>query len=150
MEKFVNHIQLGYLGLLPFLGCVGWPLMFGSNSVNLEFFSFYSIAILAFMAGNLWHAGQQSFADAIKAVLPVIPIPFLSFCRLVDACLVRRELLVSTDFRKASIHWQSYHKDYQKMRFVLTSVVFVCHILIIGMSIYLNNTPLLNHWSVIG
>ena len=79
MEKFVNHIQLGYLGLIPFLGCVGWPLMFGSNSVNLEFFSFYSIAILAFMAGNLWHAGQQSFADAIKAVLPVIPIPFLSF-----------------------------------------------------------------------
>ncbi|HBW98189.1 MAG TPA: DUF3429 domain-containing protein, partial [Pseudoalteromonas sp.] len=40
MEKFVNHIQLGYLGLLPFLGCVAWPLMFGSNSVNLEFFTF--------------------------------------------------------------------------------------------------------------
>jgi len=39
-------------------------------------------------------------------------------------------------FEKATIQWQGYHKDYQKMRFVLTSVVFVCHILIIGMSIY--------------
>ena len=137
MEKFVNHIQLGYLGLLPFLGCVGWPLMFGSNSVNLEFFSFYSIAILAFMAGNLWHAGQQSFADAIKAVLPVIPIPFLSFLPIewMFAWLGASFWLVLI-FEKASIHWQGYHKDYQKMRFVLTSVVFVCHILIIGISIY--------------
>ena len=79
MEKFVNHIQLGYLGLIPFLGCVGWPLMFGSNSLNLEFFTFYSIAILAFMAGNLWRAGEQTYSNAIKAVAPVIPIPFLSF-----------------------------------------------------------------------
>ncbi len=79
MEKFINHIQLGYLGLLPFLGCVGWPLMFGSNSVNLEFFTFYSIAILAFMAGNLWRAGEQSYSNAIKAVIVVIPVPFLSF-----------------------------------------------------------------------
>jgi len=68
MEKFINHIQLGYLGLLPFLGCVGWPLMFGSNSVNLEFFTFYSIAILAFMAGNFWRAGEVSSINALKTV----------------------------------------------------------------------------------
>ena len=79
MEKFINHIQLGYLGLIPFLGCVGWPLVFGSNSINLEFFTFYSIAILAFMTGNLWRAGEQSYSDALKAVLPVIPVPFLAF-----------------------------------------------------------------------
>jgi hypothetical protein len=139
MERFINHIQLGYLGLIPFLACVGWPLMFGSNSVNLEFFTFYSIAILAFMAGNLWRAGEQSYSSAIKAVLPVIPIAFLSFLptQWVLAWLGASFWLVLF-FEKTSVQWQSYHKDYQKMRFVLTSVVFVCHILIIGMQLYPN------------
>lgn len=137
MNKFINHIQLGYLGLIPFLACLAWPLMLGSNSVNLEFFTFYSIAILAFMAGNLWHAGQQSYADAIKAVLPVIPVPFLAFLPFewVLGWLSLSFWLVLL-FEKSTSQWQTYDKDYQKMRFVLTSVVFVCHIFIIGMSIY--------------
>jgi len=137
MNKFINHIQLGYLGLIPFLACLAWPLMLGSNSVNLEFFTFYSIAILAFMAGNLWHAGQQSYADAIKAVLPVIPVPFLAFLPIewVLGWLSLSFWLVLL-FEKSTSQWQTYDKDYQKMRFVLTSVVFVCHIFIIGMSIY--------------
>lgn len=139
MEKFVNHIQLGYLGLLPFLGCVAWPLLLGSNSVNLEFFTFYSIAILAFMAGNLWRAGSQSYSDAIKAVVPVIPIPFLSFLptEWMLAWLGLSFWLVLL-FEKATLQWQSYHADYQKMRFVLTSVVFVCHVFVIGISLYPN------------
>ena len=137
MNKFINHIQLGYLGLIPFLACLAWPLMLGSNSVNLEFFTFYSIAILAFMAGNLWHAGQHSYADAIKAVLPVIPVPFLAFLPVewVLGWLSLSFWLVLL-FEKSTSQWQTYDKDYQKMRFVLTSVVFVCHIFIIGMSIY--------------
>ncbi len=137
MNKFINHIQLGYLGLIPFLACLAWPLMLGSNSVNLEFFTFYSIAILAFMAGNIWHAGQQSYADAIKAVLPVIPVPFLAFLPVewVLGWLSLSFWLVLL-FEKSTSQWQTYDKDYQKMRFVLTSVVFVCHIFIIGMSIY--------------
>ncbi|WP_203988037.1 DUF3429 domain-containing protein [Pseudoalteromonas sp. PS1M3] len=137
MNKFINHIQLGYLGLIPFLACLAWPLMLGSNSVNLEFFTFYSIAILAFMAGNLWHAGQQNYADAIKAVLPVIPVPFLAFLPVewVLGWLSLSFWLVLL-FEKSTSQWQTYDKDYQKMRFVLTSVVFVCHIFIIGMSIY--------------
>ncbi|MCK8120656.1 DUF3429 domain-containing protein [Pseudoalteromonas sp. 2CM32C] len=137
MNKFINHIQLGYLGLIPFLACLAWPLMLGSNNVNLEFFTFYSIAILAFMAGNIWHAGQQSYADAIKAVLPVIPVPFLAFLPVewVLGWLSLSFWLVLL-FEKSTSQWQTYDKDYQKMRFVLTSVVFVCHIFIIGMSIY--------------
>ena len=137
MEKFVNHIQLGYLGLLPFLGCVAWPLMFGSNSVNLEFFTFSSIAILAFMAGSLWRAGMQSYSDAIKAVVPVIPVPFLSFIPLEWALAwLGASFWLVLIFEKATPQWQTYHRDYQKMRFILTSVVFVCHILTIGMSLY--------------
>ena len=137
MEKFINHIQLGYLGLLPFLGCVAWPLIAGSNSVNLEFFTFYSIAILAFMAGNLWHAGNQSYSDAIKAVAPIIPVPFLTFLPIewTLAWLGASFWLVLL-FEKSTLNWTTYHPDYQKMRFILTSVVFVCHILMIGMSVY--------------
>ena len=137
MEKFINHIQLGYLGLLPFLGCVAWPLIAGSNAVNLEFFTFYSIAILAFMAGNQWHAGNQSYSSAIKAVAPVIPIPFLTFLPIewTLAWLATGFWLVLL-FEKSTLAWKTYHPDYQKMRFILTSVVFVCHILMIGMSIY--------------
>jgi hypothetical protein len=137
MEKFINHIQLGYLGLIPFLGCVGWPLMVGTNTLNLEFFTFYSIAILAFMAGNQWRAGEQRYSDAIKAVLPVIPVPFISFMPIEWALAwLGISFWLVLIFEKTSPQWPSYHKDYRKMRFVLTSVVFVCHLLIIGMSIY--------------
>ncbi len=137
MDKFINHIQLGYFGLLPFLGCVAWPLLLGSNSVNIEFFIFYSIAILAFMAGNQWRAGEQSYRNALKGVIPVIPIAFLSFLptEWMIAWLAVSFWLVLL-FEKSSPQWQNYHVDYQKMRFVLTSVVFVCHILVIGLSVY--------------
>ena len=137
MEKFINHIQLGYLGLLPFLGCVGWPLIAGSNAVNFDFFTFYSIAILAFMAGNLWHAGQQTHADAIKAIIPILPIGFLSFLPATWTLVwLAASFWLVLLFEKSSPQWQTYHVDYQKMRFVLTSVVFVCHIFVIGMNIY--------------
>lgn len=137
MEKFVNHIQLGYLGLLPFLGCVGWPLVTGSNALSIDFFIFYSLAILGFMAGNLWHAGQQSYGDAIKAVLPIIPLGFVSFLPtpwLLGWLAVSFWLVLL--FEKSTAQWQEYHADYKKMRFVLTSIVFVCHVFVIGMSIY--------------
>ncbi|WP_409439901.1 DUF3429 domain-containing protein [Psychromonas sp. GE-S-Ul-11] len=137
MRKFINHIQLGYLGLLPFLGCVAWPIMFGSNSANLAFFTFYSIAILAFMAGNLWRAGEQSYSGAIKAVAPVIPVPFLSFLPVEwTLAWLGASFWLVLIFEKTTAQWKTYHKDYQKMRFVLTSVVFMCHMLTIGMSLY--------------
>jgi len=137
MRKFSDHIQLGYLGLLPFLGCVAWPIMFGSNSASVDFFTFYSIAILAFMAGNLWRAGEQSYSDAIKAVAPVIPVPFLSFLTIESALAwLGTSFWLILIFEKTTAQWKTYHKDYKKMRFVLTTVVFVCHIIMIGMSFY--------------
>ncbi|XQF94353.1 DUF3429 domain-containing protein (plasmid) [Pseudoalteromonas espejiana] len=98
---------------------------------------FYSIAILAFMAGNLWHAGMQSYSDAIKAVLTVIPVPFLSFLP-VEWALAWLEQVFGwyLYLKKPQYNGKPIHRDYQKMRFVLTSVVFVCHILTIGMSLY--------------
>ncbi|MGJ8581294.1 MAG: DUF3429 domain-containing protein [Psychromonas sp.] len=137
MKKMINHVQLGYLGLLPFLGSAAWPIMFESNSPNLAFFTFYSIAILAFMAGNLWRTGEQSYSDAIKAVIPVIPVPFLSFLPVEWALAwLGASFWLVLVFEKATTQWKTYHKDYQQMRFVLTTVVFVCHILTIGMSLY--------------
>ncbi|KPH94717.1 hypothetical protein AMS58_10730 [Pseudoalteromonas porphyrae] len=139
MNKFVNHIQLGYLGLVPFLGCVGWPLLVGSNQFNMQFFTFYSIAILAFMAGNLWHAGNQRYSDALKAVIPVIPLGFLAFVpQTVTLIWLAVSFWLVFFFEKSNPQWQTYHADYQKMRFVLTSVVFVCHTFVIGISLYPN------------
>jgi hypothetical protein len=89
------------------------------------------------MAGNLWRAGMQSYIDAIKAVVPVIPVPFLSFIPLEWALAwLGASFWLVLIFEKATPQWQTYHRDYQKMRFILTSVVFVCHILTIGMSLY--------------
>ncbi|MGO2012267.1 DUF3429 domain-containing protein [Pseudoalteromonas sp.] len=137
MEKFVNHIQLGYIGLLPFLGSLGWPLITGNNNFSMEFFTFYSIAILGFMAGNLWHAGAQSHRDAIKAVLPIMPLGFITF---LPTPWLLGWLAVSfwqvLLFEKSTPQWQGYHADYKKMRLVLTSIVFVCHVFVIGISIY--------------
>ncbi|NMM39872.1 DUF3429 domain-containing protein [Pseudoalteromonas arctica] len=139
MNKFINHIQLGYLGLLPFLACVGWPLLVGSNNFNMQFFTFYSIAILAFISGNLWHAGQQSYRDAVKAILPILPLGFLAFLpQHITLVWLAVSFWLVLLFEKTSPQWQSYHADYQKMRFVLTSVAFVCHILVIGISLYPN------------
>ena len=60
MHPYINHIQLGYYGVLPFLACVFWPLLLGSSEQAVEAFSLYSMGILAFMAGSLWRAGVNS------------------------------------------------------------------------------------------
>jgi len=69
--------------------------------------------------------------------LPIIPIAFLSFLppAWILAWLAASFWLVLL-FEKSTPQWQNYHIDYQKMRFVLTGVVFVCHIFVIGISVY--------------
>ena len=80
----------------------------------MEFFTFYSIAILAFMAGNLWRAGEQTYSNAIKAVAPVIPIPFLSFLPVESALAwLGASFWLVLIFEKATPQWQTYHFDFK-------------------------------------
>ncbi|MBE0370934.1 hypothetical protein PAUR_b1069 [Pseudoalteromonas aurantia 208] len=138
MHPFINHIQLGYFGLLPFLACVFWPLLLGTSVIAIDTFIYYSLGILAFMAGTLWRAGEQSYTHAVMAVLVVIPFPLLA---LFNAPTVLGYLAVSYPtllvFERGMPTWQNYHKDYHKMRYVLTSVVFVCHLFMLAQSVEL-------------
>ncbi|CAH9050148.1 hypothetical protein PSECIP111951_00131 [Pseudoalteromonas holothuriae] len=138
MHPFLNHIQLSYYGVLPFLACVFWPLLLGSSVQAIEAFSLYSMGILAFMAGTLWRAGEQSFTHAIMAVLVVIPFPLLVFASATSTLVyLAISFPIVLLFERGMPPWQQYHKDYHKMRYILTSVVFVCHLFMIAQSIEL-------------
>lgn len=134
MERYINQIQMGYLGLIPFLLCVAWQLLTGSDSTAIKVFSYYSMGILAFMAGSLWRPGNQSTVSAWLTVAVTIPLPLLA---LVSPFYGLLYLSVAFWFvllvEKSSPLWADYHPDYRKMRVVLTSVVFVCHLFNIAM-----------------
>ncbi|WP_440056846.1 DUF3429 domain-containing protein (plasmid) [Pseudoalteromonas sp. T1lg65] len=133
MHPYFNHIQLGYFGLLPFLACIAWILMTGASIEVINAFQYYALGILAFMAGSLWRAGEQSYKDAILAVLVVIPYPLMGFMPQpwILGYLAIAFWVVLLFERKMPV-WQDYHKDYRKMRTVLTSIVFVTHLFMIA------------------
>ena len=138
MHPYFNHIQLGYLGFLPFLACIAGTLMLGATSEILNAFVFYSLGILAFMAGSLWRAGEQSQSHAILAVLVVIPYPLISALApqwLLSYLAVAYWVVYGIE--RAMPRWQDYHKDYCKMRTVLTSLVFVSHLFMISQALEL-------------
>ncbi|WP_105169769.1 DUF3429 domain-containing protein [Pseudoalteromonas sp. T1lg23B] len=138
MHPFLNHIQLGYYGALPFLACVFWPLLLGSSIQAIEAFSLYSMGILAFMSGTLWRAGEQSYTHAVMAVLVVIPFPLLVFASATNTLIYLAICFpLVLLFERGMPAWQQYHKDYHRMRYILTSVVFVCHLFMIAQSIEL-------------
>jgi hypothetical protein len=138
MHPYTNHIQLGYFGLLPFLACVFWPLLLGPSITAIDTFIYYSLGIVAFMTGTLWRAGEQSYTHAVMAVFIVIPFPLLA---IFESSIVLIYLAASYPvvlvFERGMPAWQTYHKDYHKMRYILTSVVFVCHLFILSQSIEL-------------
>ncbi|MFY8275425.1 DUF3429 domain-containing protein [Pseudoalteromonas sp. SSDWG2] len=133
MERYVNHMQLGYLGLLPFLALQGWALLTGQGESVAPMFIYYSIAILSFLCGQLWLPGNQTQGRAIAAIVPTLPIPLLALSTPIFtlAWLGASYWLVLL-FEVKSPAWQEHHKDYRKMRFILSSVVFVTHLLMIA------------------
>jgi hypothetical protein len=134
MERYINQIQMGYLGLLPFLLFVACQLLTGADQIAITMFTYYSMGILAFMAGTLWRPGNQSNASAWLTVVVTIPFPLLA---LVSPLYVLIYLSGAFWFvlliEKASPLWAEYYPDYRKMRVVLTSVVFVSHLFHIAM-----------------
>ncbi|MCG7555904.1 DUF3429 family protein [Pseudoalteromonas sp. JC28] len=139
MHPYFNHIQLGYFGFIPFLACIAWTLMTGASSDVLHAFQFYSLGILAFMAGSLWRAGEQTYKQAILAVIVVIPYPLLSIAApqwLLLYLAIAYWLVYFIE--RSSSRWSDYHKDYQKMRTVLTSLVFVSHLFMIAQALELS------------
>ncbi|WP_193755536.1 DUF3429 domain-containing protein [Psychromonas sp. psych-6C06] len=63
---------LGYLGLLPFVGCLWLFKLFEQNTIsNMLFnpqqaFQFYSVIILTFLAGTLWRKDPNTTYSATQ------------------------------------------------------------------------------------
>lgn len=91
------------------------------------------------MAGSLWRAGQQTQSQAILAVVVVIPYPLLSFLTL-EWSLVYLSVAYWLVYliERLSPMWKEYHKDYQKMRTVLSAMVFVGHLFMISQALELS------------
>nr|WP_275441756.1 MULTISPECIES: DUF3429 domain-containing protein [unclassified Pseudoalteromonas] len=133
IARYINHIQLGYLGLLPFLALVGWSMLSGRTEYAGTMFIYYGIAIMSFLAGQLWRPGEQSYGRAIAAVIPTIPLPLLALGNeLFTLAWLSASFWLVLAIEVKQPQWAEHHKDYRKMRFVLTSVVFVCHLLMIA------------------
>ncbi|MFC3034731.1 DUF3429 family protein [Pseudoalteromonas fenneropenaei] len=141
MHQYYTHIQLAYFGFIPFLLSVAWQLMAGANHSAIQAFLFYSVAVMAFLAGNLWRAGEQSERAARLSVLAVLPVPALVFVAVEwqIAYLAFCYWLV-LGIEKTTPAWQNYHPEYKKMRLLLTSVIFVCHLFQIAM-VFALKTP---------
>ncbi|MEJ6475390.1 DUF3429 domain-containing protein [Pseudoalteromonas piscicida] len=138
MHPYFNHIQLGYLGFLPFLACIALTLMTGASESVLQAFVFYSLGILAFMAGSLWRAGEQTYKQALLAVIVVIPYPLFGFFAPEwTLCYLAACYWIVYFVERNSPRWSEYHKDYQKMRTVLTSLVFVSHLFMLSQALEL-------------
>ncbi|RZM79927.1 DUF3429 domain-containing protein [Pseudoalteromonas rubra] len=138
MHSYLNHIMLAYIGFIPFLLCVALTLMVGSSSAVIDAFSYYSLGVLAFLAGTLWRPGEQSQQRAVVAILVIIPFPLLA---LVSQVILLTYLAVAywlvLVFERSAKTWHEAHQDYQKMRFTLTSVVFVSHLFMIAQAVEL-------------
>ncbi|WP_462163170.1 DUF3429 domain-containing protein [Pseudoalteromonas xiamenensis] len=134
MERYFNQIQMGYLGLLPFLFFVAWQLFTGADATAINMFSYYSMGILAFMAGSIWRPGAQSKVSAWLTVAVTIPFPLLALASpLMVLIYLSVAFWVVLLVEKSSPLWPDYYPDYRKMRVVLTSVVFVSHLFQIAM-----------------
>lgn len=127
-----NHVQLGYLGLLPFLAITGWHFM-AKSPLLVDAFIIYSISILCFVAGSLWKPEQQSNRTAWLVVLPTIALPLsVLVSEVVMLIWLAFNFVVLLAMQKRMDDWQSHTKDYQVMRERVTSVVFVCHLFLMA------------------
>jgi len=124
---------LGYLGLIPFLACL-WlsqTSLLDESVKPQQAFIFYSVTILSFLSGTLWHSHPSSnnnkpliisnilclFAFGcllltISKALLLLPLGYLSV-------LMTEYLLFKRDTR--------HLKSYLFMRIVLTLIVSALH-----------------------
>ncbi len=136
MKHPVHHTQLGYLSLLPFLLALAWPLLTGSSALSQESFAVYSTGLFYFWLGAQWRPGEQSVTRANLSLLLLLitPVTTLFSYQITLLWLAVGYWLVFM-MEQRSRTWQTLHPDYQKMRWVTTSVAFVCHLFVFAMGL---------------
>ena len=140
--SFSHHVQLGYLGLLPFLFLTG-GYFFTEAAWLLQSFIIYSASIASFVAGSMWQpplqlskvqanpspAPAQSHFQAWMVVLVTLPLPLGVFVSQSVALIwLAMSFIGLLILQKRLNSWSSLSKEYQQMRAKITSVVFVCHL----------------------
>jgi len=139
--------SLAFFGLLPFFGATFLtvarilPLMMDPKKI----FVGYSVIILAFISGSLW--GQVlDQADSIPSRVILVasnPIALLGWASLglsnyslVIATLgLGYILILSLEYRFASLLFGDVSHSYFKLRFKITSIVLLTHGLMVAFSI---------------
>lgn len=126
---------LGYLGLIPFMICLLLSLL-NLSFYNIEphtVFIYYSVAILSFLSGSLWHCGQQS-NHTMAIILSNIICLFAFACLLlpVNNSLLALPfgyfiLLLTEQTIAKKLAW--YTSSYLSMRIILTLIVSGFHVI---------------------
>lgn len=128
--------RLGYAGLLPFIAAT-MAVPFDINGAE-SFFIVYSAFILSFMSGACWGV-QQAHPDRANNLDLSISIGvflwgwlmyFVPFTYALIGLLLGFISLLLLEQR--SLYVQTYSLTYRRLRWVLTSVVSVCHVFLIA------------------
>lgn len=127
--------QLGYAGLLPFFATL---LLYAIGvEQGLDLFVIYSVLILAFMAGACWGVGQVrperrrtvELVISIGVSLWALLMQFLPGMYALIGLLSGYWVLIWLE-REPTFRYV-YRADYRYLRKVLTTVVSLCHLVML-------------------
>lgn len=133
--------RLGYAGLIPFLITALWAWFDPSHQpwAN-QLFVYYSAIILSFMAGTLWgrtlHTDIASHPQAVFITTNIVAVTAwlvlaLGFLTIATGVLLLGFVAILwTELRYLRSTPASY-PNYATMRFVLTTIVVACHLLML-------------------
>ncbi|WP_286264589.1 DUF3429 domain-containing protein [Thalassotalea atypica] len=139
-EKKTNNVVklwqiLGYMGLLPFFTCMVISLFIPElQLVAKQSFIYYSAIILSFIAGSLWRIDQKTKRGKTQIISNLFSL-IACFTLLTDFWLALWILATSYLFiflfERSIRHDKALNRQYMSMRFWLTSVVVLLHMIAI-------------------
>ena len=144
-ERLIS--SLAFFGLLPFLGATFLtmadvlPLMMDPKKI----FVGYSVVILAFLSGSLWGKVLDQ-ADSIPSKVILVTSNLIALLGWASIGLSNYSLVIATlglgyililslEYRFASLLFGDVSHSYFKLRFKLTSIVLLTHGLMVAFSI---------------
>jgi len=124
---------LGYLGLIPFIACLylsSETTFFGIHTIQA--FVAYSAIILSFIAGTIWQRDADVYQDKRHIISNIFSlIAFASLLVVHQVALI----LLALSFMFLFVYENSLSKksklptDYMNMRFWLTQIVVLFHVI---------------------
>jgi hypothetical protein len=128
---------LGYLGLIPFIVCLylsSETAFFGIYTIQA--FVAYSAIILSFIAGTIWRRDADAYQDNRHIISNIFSlVAFVSLLVVHQMALI----LLALSFMFLFVYENSLSKeaklptDYINMRFWLTQIVVLLHIIAYGL-----------------